>query len=61
MQTIIPNNGKAIERGILILGFMLQIGAMVYSYGRMSAAVDALDRRLTRIESYIDHKLESGR
>jgi hypothetical protein len=54
------NNGRAVERGILIIGFMLQIGALVYSYGRMSQQVSDLGSRLERVERYIDSRIEHG-
>jgi hypothetical protein len=54
----IENNGKAIERGILILGFLAQLAVAVYGYGKVSQQVSDLGSRLERVERYIDSRIE---
>lgn len=56
----IPNNGKSIERGILIFGFLAQLAFAVYGYGRLSQQVTDLGTRLERVERYIDSRIEHG-
>lgn len=56
----IENNGKAIERGILVFGFLAQLAFAIYGYGRLSQQVSDLGTRLERVERYIDSRIEHG-
>jgi hypothetical protein len=56
----LENNGKAVERGILIAGFLINIGLAIYGYGQVTQQVRDLGSRLERVERYIDSRIEHG-
>ena len=55
--TKVQNNGRAVERAILVVGFMLQIGALVLSYGMLKQQVTDLSARVDHIEKFVDGQL----